>query len=113
MALGTITRGDKSGEKPGAPTFVDVLSFPGDDSYPTGGTLGFEASVRAALGQNVTVLGVIGADCGGFVVAYDPAADSLKVYQGDNDNASDGPLVEVPNSTNLSVTTFNLMVLCK
>lgn len=106
MALGTITRGDKSGEKPGAPTFVDVLAFPGDDSYPTGGTLGFEASVREALGQNVTVLGVIAGDCADNVPVYDPAADSLKVFV-----RSTG--AEVANTTNLSGVTFNLMVLCK
>lgn len=106
MALGEITPGAQSGEKPGAPTFVDVLAAPGDDDYPTGGTTGFQALVRAALGRDVTVLGVIGQACGDNVPVYDPANDTLQVFV-----RSTG--AEVANNADLSGVTFNLIVLSK
>jgi len=110
MALGTITVTKKTQVGDG-PVRFDLLSFAGDGAYPSGGSTGFQALVRAALGVgNVEVLAVIAQDCGGYQPIYDKAADKLKVYYGDNNNASDGPLVE--NATaNLSGTTFKVLVL--
>lgn len=36
------------------------------------------------------------------------SAPKIKVYYGDNNNASDGPLIEVPNTTDLSAITFSV-----
>lgn len=112
MAIGAITVLEKS--HAGGPLRADLISFAADGSYPTGGTAAFEASVRAALDVGaVDVLGVCPQDCGGYQVVYDRANDKLKVYQGDNDNASDAPGVQVPNTTNLAAVTFVLLVLSK
>ena len=69
--------------------------------------------MRAALGKgNVSILYVVAQDCGGYVPVYDNTNDKLKVYYADNNNASDGPLIE--NATaNLSGTTFKIVVLSK
>lgn len=107
MALGTATAGAEAGKAPGAPTFLAFLSFPGDSSYPTGGTLAFQAYVRAALGgRAVTVLGVIPQDCGIYRPMYLPGTGALMVR-----TMADG--TQVANATNLSATTFNVLVVCQ
>lgn len=110
MAIGTGTVAVRTGhDNRGA--FIDLVSFAGDSSYPTGGTAGFEASMRAAIGRgNIDVVGVIGQDCGGYVPVYDRANDKLKVYFVNNDGASDGPMIEVAGSTDLSGVTFRVLV---
>lgn len=105
MSLGAATAGAKSGEKPGTPTFFDVLQFAGDDSYPTGGTTDFEAYARSALGRDVDVIAVLAQDCGAFTPVYDPANDTLKVLTAAG--------AEVTNGTNLSGTTMNVLVVSK
>lgn len=112
MALGTITRTAAQSASSDKPVYFDRIAFAGDGAYPTGGTTGFDALVKAKVGDNRDVLAVIPMDCGGYVPVYAPATTgNLKVYYGDNNNASDGPLIEVPNATDLSAVTFNLMVL--
>jgi hypothetical protein len=110
MALGTITAVAKSQV---SGLNLDRISFAGDGAYPAGGTPGFQALVRTALGKgSVTILQVQVEDCGGYVPMYDNANDKLKVYYGDNNNAADGALVE--NATaNLSAVTFKLLVTSK
>ena len=108
MAIGTITVGTEAGLMPSAPTFASKLSFLGDASYPTGGTTGFQALVRAKLGRNATVLAVIGQDCGGLTPVYDIAADKLKVFRTGAINAVQE---QVPNTTDLSAITFNVIVI--
>ena len=111
MALGTITLDSDAGAQPSAPTFVDVIHCAGDGAYPTGGTPGFAALFQAKTKDSRSPVAVISQDCGGYVAVYDLANDKLKVYYGDNNNASDGPLIEVPNATDLSGVTFRLVVL--
>ena len=108
MAIGTITVNKSVGAS--TPRFEDLLSFPGDGAYPTGGTADFEGSVRAKLGDNREVVAVVGQDCGGYVPVYDKATDKLKVYYANNDGGADGPLIEVPNNTNLAAVTFVVLV---
>lgn len=112
MALGTFTIGDKAGYQPSAPLFVDVVSFAGDASYPTGGSA-FDAKWTAAKHQTRDVLAVLAVDCSGYIPAYDTSTGKLKVYWGDNNNASDGPLVEVTNATDLSGITFKVLVVSR
>lgn len=111
MAIGTITVVKKA--LGGSVLRMDTLQFAADGAYPTGGTAAFETAVRDALDVgSVDVLGIIPNDCGGYVPVYDQANDKLKVYYSNSD-AADGPLIEVPNTTNLSGVTFNLVVVSK
>jgi hypothetical protein len=111
MAIGAITVVSKS-QVPG-PLNVDQIAFAGDGAYPSAGTPGFLALVRAALGKgNITILNVVAQECGGYQIVYDGVADKLKVLYIDNNNAADGPMIE--NATaNLSGVTFNLLILSK
>lgn len=95
------------GAQPSAPVFYDLMTFAGDASYPTGGTLGFGALIKAFFKNNRQVLAVIGQDCGGYSVCYLPATDALKVYAS---GASGSPGAEVTNATSLSGVTFNCLV---
>jgi hypothetical protein len=112
MALGAITVVESAVAD--GPVRMDLLSFAADGAYPTGGSAGFQAAVRAALNKgNLEIVGVIPQDCGGYSVTYDKAADKLKVYTNDNDNVADGPGVQVANAANLGGVTFKVLVLTK
>lgn len=77
---------------------VGTIAF--DSSYPTDG----EALAAADLNlRGITWLMV--SPKSGYVFEYDYTNSKLKAFYGDNNNASDGPLVEVPNTTNLSTLT--------
>lgn len=97
------------GAQPSAPTFFDLMSFTGDASYGTGGFAGFGAAVKAFFKDSRQVLAVIAQDCGGYVVAYVPSTDKLKVFE--QSGADDTPLDEVDATTNLSGVTFNVLVI--
>lgn len=76
-----------------------------DSSYPTGG----ESLTAAQLGlTDIQTLNA--ASSGGYTFEYDDTNAKLKAYYGDNNNASDGALIEVPNATDLSAVT-NVQVL--
>jgi hypothetical protein len=108
MSLGAITLAAGL-DSPGGPTpvFADRLSFAGDDSYPTGGSLTFQTLVQAAVAKGGReIVAVIAEDCGLFLPVYDKATDALKVR-----NLTDG--TEVTATTDLSTTTFNVVVLSK
>lgn len=96
------------GSQPSSPIFHDVLTFTGDSAYPTGGTVGFGAAVKAFYGDGRQVLAVIGQDCGGYVPVYLPGTDALKVYKCAGSAAA---MVEVSNAVDLSGTTFNALVI--
>lgn len=112
MSLGTITPVAAQSVNNSKAAFMDAVGIVGDDSYPTGGSTGLDALLQAELGPEArNVIGVIPGDCGGFVPVYDPAnGGTLKVYRAGGTNAA---LEEVPNATNLSGTTFNLIVVSK
>lgn len=96
------------GSQPSSPIFHDVLTFAGDASYPTGGTLGFGAAIKAFYQDGRQVLAVIPQDCGGYQPCYLPGTDALKVYES---NSAGDPMEEVANATNLSGVTFNVLVI--
>lgn len=110
MAIGTITLAAKGGAAPSAPVFVDRISFLGDNPYPTGG-MAFKALFQAKTKDAREPFGILADDCGGYILAYDPSTGKLKVYRGDNANASPAPAVEVSNGVDLSAVTFNVVVL--
>lgn len=73
---------------------VAITFGDGSDTYPTGGV----PLTFSSMGINNEVVAFLleEADAGnGFVYKFDRSAETIRVYQGDNDNASDGPLVEL------------------
>lgn len=69
-----------------------------DSSYPTGGE-----AVDVTGNQSFEVL--VAQSKAGYVFSWDRANQKLLAYHGDNDNVADGPLVQVPDTTNLSAVT--------
>lgn len=105
MALGTITVTNDERKQASAPLGFAELSIVGDSSYPNpGGTLTFQALVRAAMGKDVTVLSVcdLGLN-GGYKAIYNKATDALQV-----EVKATG--VEVANGVSLAGVTFKLGV---
>ena len=78
---------------------ISTVDF--DSSYPTNG----EALTDATLGLNDDNLDVFVFPRLGYTFDYVKADQKLKAFYGDNDNASDGPQVEVANATNLATLT--------
>ena len=108
MAIGTITLGTEHGAAPSDGIFMLRMSFPGDSAYTTGGTLLFEASVRAAAGikKAVEIIDVISGDCGDHHMEYLKATGALKMRV-----MSTG--AEVAATTDKSGTTVNITVICR
>lgn len=109
MAVGTISSVVAYGQKPAEAVYFDLISFAGDSSYPTGGTAAFEASVQAIIGASRDIVACIGQNCGGYYPVYDRANDKLMVYATGNGNKA--VFTECDNATNLSGTTFKLLVI--
>lgn len=108
MTIGAITIPKNAGRN-GRPVFMDVVQFAGDNAYPTGGTA-LTAALVAAIGASRNILAVLPVDCGGYVPVFDAATGKLKFLYGDNNNAADGPAIEVPNTTDLSAVTMKVLV---
>jgi hypothetical protein len=89
---------DRSGEE-----IVVEATF--DSSYATGG----ESLTAADLGVKRIEHVSQEISSTGHVVVYDYANSLLKAYYGNYD-AADGPLIEVPNGTNLSAVVARLIV---
>lgn len=109
MPILAVTLGTKAGQK-NTPVFHNWLSFAGEASYTTTGMLGLEALFEAEVNQGREILGIIAGDCGGYLPVYMPATGRVKVYYYNTD-AADGPAIEVPNATDLSLVTFNVCVI--
>ncbi len=74
------------------------------DDYPTGGI----PLTRAKMGlpNVIDSLHFSEDDAGqGFVYKFDESAETIRIYQGDNDEASDGPLIEFINATDVPAAT--------
>lgn len=71
-----------------------------DSSYATGG----ETVDPHALGLQMLTDLRISPSTGGYIGVWDRSttAPKLMAFYGDNNNASDGPLIEVPSTTDLS-----------
>lgn len=72
-----------------------------DNSYPTGGEA---VDLLGLLGWTRLSMVVIPSKSG-YVFEWDYTNNKIIVYYGDNNNAADGPLIEVPNTTDLSLLT--------
>lgn len=89
----------------GAAQRISVETVTGDASYATGGyaitpnQFGFvRTSAVVPVGSNT-----------GYVPSWDQTNSKLKVFFGDNNNASDGPLIEVASATDLSAVSFTVI----
>lgn len=108
MALGTpATSPGQQGQTTMRPNGLLRLQFAGDSAYPTGGTLEFaETYLRAELSRDVEVTQVFGygktAGAITHIADYDAANDALQAF------VLAG--TEVPNATNLSSVTFDVIV---
>ena len=106
MALGAIVKGVEVGRS-GGPVVLINATIVCDDDYTTGGTVGFQAILRAALDVgDIEILAVVQQNIGDFRAMYDKANDKLIV-----DVMSAG--VEVANAADISGTTFELLVVAK
>lgn len=76
-----------------------------DASYPTGG----EALTASDVGLDR--IDAVFVESGEYNFEYDPTNEKILAYWGDNNNASDGPLVEVADTTDLSAVSVNALVL--
>lgn len=109
MALGAITLQTEKGGQTLEPRYKAHVQLLGDSSYPTGGSPGLNALVAAALGKTgVNIISVerVGL-CGGFIPVYDAANDTLLMLR---TGAVSAAQEEVPNATNLSGVTLDLLV---
>jgi hypothetical protein len=103
MALGAATVQGRFGHD-SRPGMMDILRFAGDSAYLTGGTANFRAYVRQAVGRGaLDIIAVLGLDAGGNRIYYDRATDKLKI--------SVAAGTEVVNATDLSATTFTVLVI--
>ena len=79
---------------------VVVFDVDFDDSYPTNG----ETVTASSIGlRNIDLL--MASPTAGYVFEYDYSNSKLKAYYADYDAASDGALIEVANTTDLSGVT--------
>jgi hypothetical protein len=102
MALGAITLGPSCvfGNLVMVKEY-ELINFIPEDSYPTGGTLGFSALVQAALAlidhaNDMRIIDVVAAEASGYKTEYLAGTDALAVY------VSGG--TEVANTTDLTPT---------
>ncbi len=81
-----------------------LVKFVADAAYAAGGYVLDPADVEL---DTVDAVNVHGVSSGGYVMTYLPSTGKLKCLYGDNNNASDGPLIETPDNTSgLSGQTF-------
>lgn len=94
-----------SGSILGAKQRISVTTITGDSSYATGG---YAITANQVNFSRITAVLAVGANTG-YVPVWDAANSKLKVFYGDNNNASDGPLIEVPAATDLSAVSFTVL----
>jgi len=109
MSLATAATLDTEVGREGGPVIAARISFLGDDAYPTGGSVDFSDFVAVALGINATqldILGVFAQNLSDHELLYDRANDKLIVRVAST-------AAEVANTTDLSGTTFEALVIAQ
>lgn len=106
MALGTLTKANATKGSIG-PYFSDRVTIAGDGAYPTGGSTGLQTKLRALFKDQRTIIGVAVVSAPGYTAQYNAADDKLLVYRSAGSAAA---FQEVPNATDLSGVTFDLLV---
>lgn len=110
MALGTPARTASKSSNSAKPCYFDYLTFVGDSTYTTPGTIGFDAFVKACVGilDGREVIGIIPQSCSGYSLAYTAAnGGTLRMYE---EGADGGPADEVANG-DYSAITFVVLVI--
>ncbi len=107
MALGTTTLITSGGADSGQVN-VDRFTVVLDASYPTGGYTGLAAKLTAAASRTPTIIAVF-AQSSGYVAYWDYANSKLMLFYSNSD-AADGPMIQVPDTTDLSAVTLSLVV---
>lgn len=107
MALGTTTLITSGGADSGQVN-VDRFTVVLDASYPTGGYTGLAAKLTAAASRTPTIVAVF-AQSSGYVAYWDYANSKLMLFYSNSD-AADGPMIQVPDTTDLSAVTLSLVV---
>jgi len=118
VALGTLTLIDapvNGGNAASDPLFLEEVSLVGPASYTTGGDTGLQVAYRAkgVAQAHRTIINVLPVDGKGYQFGWNSTDGKLLVYYGNNDGVADGPAVEVANATDLSGTTFRLMIMSR
>lgn len=108
MALGTTTLITSGGADSGQVN-VDRFTVVLDASYPTGGYTGLAAKLTAAASRTPTIIAVF-AQSSGYVAYWDFTNSKLMLFYSDSNKASDGPMIQVPDTTDLSAVTLSLVV---
>ena len=108
MTIGTIAVKTNKNLKASAPVKFYVLQHTGEASYTQGtGTALYEAMVQAAVGEGVTLMGVVDtlSDTNPkYIPVYDEQAGALKIL---DTNAGDEA-----GTADYSGTTFNFLAIC-
>lgn len=107
MALGTTTLITSGGADSGQVN-VDRFTVVLDNSYPTGGYTGLAAKLTAAASRTPTIIAAV-AQSTGYAAQWDYANSKLMIFICDNAGAN-GPMIQVPNTTDLSAVTLSLVV---
>ena len=110
MALGTTTLITSGGADAGQIN-CDRITVVLDNSYPTGGYTGLADKIKGATNRNPTIIGVV-AQSGGYAAYWDYANSKLMLFYSNSD-AADGPLIQVPDTTDVGGITLSLLVFYK
>lgn len=78
-----------------------------DSSYPTGGE--DITALGASFGFS-EIVEVVVVDAEGYDVSYVPASGKLIVRYSDDNDTSDGPSIEVPDTTNLATVDVRVIL---
>lgn len=95
VTLGANARATQKSQFGSKTTVRGTIAF--DASYPTNGELLLLSQIGLSSVDQMKLF-----PYKGYVFEWDNTNKKIKVYYGDNNNASDGPLVEVPNTTDIS-----------
>lgn len=74
-----------------------------DASYSVGGEL--VDALFTTAGYMSSIDNIVMDSDSGYIFKYLPASGKIMAFFGDNNNAADGPLIEIPDTTNLSALT--------
>ena len=110
MSLGALVSINKDTKGAGDHIFLDEVTLVGDDSYPTGGSTGMEALLRAQVGDNREILALVDAGPqGGYMTKYDKPNKKLMLFKS---NTAAIPQEE-GNATDTSGVTFRFLAISK
>jgi hypothetical protein len=84
---------------------IDITNYNATTVEETTITRLFKTSGQSAFPKGILSLSVTSSE-NGYVLGFDKTTGKFKAYHGDNNNASDGPLVEVPDDTDLGTFDF-------